>query len=280
MNDDMRLSLERRLEAMEPIPGNTVASPAREYTPMEQLHAINEKLAANPTDAVAYYERGALMFSLGNVVEALGNLHLAALYDKSNLGPYVTRAAVLIHCGFLIDAIQDCDLVLEKVPNQIDALLNKSAAMILGKDYLPALDVLDKIIELQPATNALNNRAACYHGLGRHLEAVREYRRILELEPHLHHVHSSLIACLDFAHAEGFDIFQDERRNYYKTHCLNLPRLTPERPKDPERKITVGYVSADFRYHATAFLMRTFLTRHDRSRFRVILYSNTHQQEE
>lgn len=42
----------------------------------------------------------------------------------------------------------------------------------------------------------------------------------------------------------------------------------------PREKLTVGYVSGDFREHAVAFLIAEFLELHDRSRFTVIGYSN------
>lgn len=42
----------------------------------------------------------------------------------------------------------------------------------------------------------------------------------------------------------------------------------------PRAKLTVGYVSGDFREHAVAFLIAELLELHDRSRFTVIGYSN------
>jgi predicted O-linked N-acetylglucosamine transferase (SPINDLY family) len=46
-----------------------------------------------------------------------------------------------------------------------------------------------------------------------------------------------------------------------------------DRPANPRAKITIGYVSADFHAHATAYLIAELLEKHDRDRFRVFGYS-------
>ncbi|MEF7613456.1 hypothetical protein V4F39_05985 [Aquincola sp. MAHUQ-54] len=51
-----------------------------------------------------------------------------------------------------------------------------------------------------------------------------------------------------------------------------LPRNTV--PAAGERRVRVGYVSADFHSHATSLLMVEALERRDRSRFEVVLYSH------
>lgn len=45
-------------------------------------------------------------------------------------------------------------------------------------------------------------------------------------------------------------------------------------PRAPKERLTVGYVSGDFREHAVAFLIAELFEQHDRSRFRIAAYSN------
>jgi predicted O-linked N-acetylglucosamine transferase (SPINDLY family) len=49
--------------------------------------------------------------------------------------------------------------------------------------------------------------------------------------------------------------------------------LAPARPRRAGSKITLGYLSADFHAHATAFLVAELLEKHDRGRFQVFGYS-------
>jgi len=50
-------------------------------------------------------------------------------------------------------------------------------------------------------------------------------------------------------------------------------------PRKDERRIRIGYLSPDFRFHATAVLMRQFFRIHDRGRFEVYAYSLFNEQQ-
>ncbi|HXT38172.1 MAG TPA: tetratricopeptide repeat protein [Chloroflexota bacterium] len=49
--------------------------------------------------------------------------------------------------------------------------------------------------------------------------------------------------------------------------------LPPAPPRAPQQRLRVGYLSADYRSHATAHLLGHLFNRHDRSRFEVFAYS-------
>jgi predicted O-linked N-acetylglucosamine transferase (SPINDLY family) len=53
-----------------------------------------------------------------------------------------------------------------------------------------------------------------------------------------------------------------------------LPALKPRSEADRQRRLRIGYVSADFHQHATCILMAEMLEHHDRERFEVTLYSH------
>jgi protein O-GlcNAc transferase len=52
-----------------------------------------------------------------------------------------------------------------------------------------------------------------------------------------------------------------------------LPPRTAQLDSTPPHKIRVGYLSADFRYHATAFLIAELLEAHNREQFEIFAYS-------
>jgi predicted O-linked N-acetylglucosamine transferase (SPINDLY family) len=45
--------------------------------------------------------------------------------------------------------------------------------------------------------------------------------------------------------------------------------------RDPERKLTLAYLSPDFRAHSVAYFFEALMEKHDRQRFKIVLYSNT-----
>ena len=42
-----------------------------------------------------------------------------------------------------------------------------------------------------------------------------------------------------------------------------------------DRKLTLAYMSSDFRTHSVAYFFEPLLEKHDRSQFRIVMYSNT-----
>jgi protein O-GlcNAc transferase len=61
-------------------------------------------------------------------------------------------------------------------------------------------------------------------------------------------------------------------RAYAESAALSAT-LLPQRPPQQRARLRVGYLSADFHPHATAYLIAEMMERHDRSRFEIIAYS-------
>ena len=47
--------------------------------------------------------------------------------------------------------------------------------------------------------------------------------------------------------------------------------------RDPDRRLKIGYVSADFRTHSAAFCFKPVLLNHDKTRFEITCYSSSLQ---
>jgi predicted O-linked N-acetylglucosamine transferase (SPINDLY family) len=69
-------------------------------------------------------------------------------------------------------------------------------------------------------------------------------------------------------------VFQEARR-WHERHAEPLARSHKphENDPDPDRRLRVGYVSADFRDHPAAFIVTPLLSNHDRGRFEVYCYA-------
>ncbi|MFP3325644.1 hypothetical protein R0K05_21540, partial [Planococcus sp. SIMBA_160] len=53
-----------------------------------------------------------------------------------------------------------------------------------------------------------------------------------------------------------------------------VPKSTHANDPDPDRRLRVGYVSADFRAHSVARFFEPLLRAHDRSNVEIFIYSN------
>lgn len=237
---------------------------------LEQLdHALNN----DPGNPGILHERGIWLLNNGRLTEALVCFDLSLIINPLSIHTYVSRSACYINMNRCDDAIADCTRALELDPNCADALLNRAAAHITMKHPDPAVEDLERALKLREDVRGLVNWCAALHLQGRHHEALGGYRRALEIDPDLYVARSSLIACLDFIVEEGFEIFQDERRAYYEQHAKHIKPLPLIQDADPDRRLTIGYVGADFRYHSAAFCFKPVIERRDKEQFKVCCYS-------
>lgn len=133
--------------------------------------------------------------------------------------------------------------------------------------------IIARVPEIPGAAGALAHIA---RDRGRHREAAELYRREVELAPHDPRMASNLV----FALAGGrlldpagvLEAARDWAVRYAPEPATPAFRLTDRRP---DRPLTIGYVSPDFRNHPVAAFMTPVLTARDRESFRVIGYSLT-----
>jgi protein O-GlcNAc transferase len=110
--------------------------------------------------------------------------------------------------------------------------------------------------------------------LGDHDESLAAYRRATQLEPSDFSLWPSLIWALDLyehaTHEQRMAVRAEvERRHIAPLAVHHRPHLnTP----DPDRRLRVGYISADFFRHSAAFTFALPIRHHDRAQFEVFAY--------
>ena len=131
-------------------------------------------------------------------------------------------------------------------------------------------DELLRAIRLAPDFHeAHSNLGNALRDLGRIPEAKASYARALELAPDLNEAHSNLIFTLDLLEGCGIAEQQAERRRWYERHARQHAAAIGRHhnPPDPERKLRIGFVSADFRRHSAYYGFSPILLYHDRNAF-------------
>ena len=131
-------------------------------------------------------------------------------------------------------------------------------------------------IERDPANAAAHyNLGLTLTRLGAAAEAVEAFRSCLALAPDYVDARSSLLYALNMSDRAGIAEIAAEHFEWGRRVAdpLYVERVYANTP-DPERRLRIGYVSADFFQHAAAPFIHTFLAQHDVDRYQVYCYVN------
>ncbi|NKB21293.1 MAG: tetratricopeptide repeat protein [Alphaproteobacteria bacterium] len=189
---------------------------------------------------------------------ALGSAYLALQQRKEAIGAF--RAAVTAGPDFA-DATRNLALSLQEAKQLSEA----------AKTY-------------QKATERWPEDAAAYAGLartsrmmGRTDHAVEAYRMAISLSPGNRRYHSNLLFSLvGDANQDGESLLA-EHRKWHEQHALPLEPAAPQYTniRNPQRRLKIGYVSADFRSHPVGRIVQPVIAAHDRNVVEVFCYSGT-----
>ena len=133
-----------------------------------------------------------------------------------------------------------------------------------------------RLVALDPdVAQGLNNLALSALDQGEIEAAACYLRRALSAAPDRVDIHNNLLFCLTYDPALTEAALFAEYRRWERQHAT--PMYRPVRPHDnapdPTRRLRVGYLSADFRNHAIAWLVEDLLAAHDRAQVEPICYA-------
>ncbi|MFH1604901.1 MAG: tetratricopeptide repeat protein [Pseudomonadota bacterium] len=144
--------------------------------------------------------------------------------------------------------------------------------------YRSALNLLDAARDHALWQLVYNNWGLLLQREGRLHDAVNLYRDALEAVPVEATLRSNLLFLLTaMADIDPGELLQ-QHRTWGKLHVRAYAAHT--NPPDPERRIRVGYVSADFCDHALAFFILPVLVNRDRALTEAVCYYNGTKQDQ
>jgi len=239
----------------------------------EQCH--RKALALAPHFAVIHNDLGDALAALGRWEEAEQSYRQALALEPALALAHVGIGNVLRQRAQLKEAEDSYREALKFAPNLARAHSNLGLTLFELARPEEAEQCYVQALALEPALySAHANFAHVLMGLGRLEEAERSYRRALALKPTLAAAHSNLALLLN--HMPGRTAAE-----IYAEHCefgRRFRQSDPVRPYRntplPERRLRIGYVSADLRHHSVAFFIGPILSQYDKRAWEVICYYN------
>ena len=209
-------------------------------------------------------------------------LEARALIDRA-FSQAVHSAPVLLGYGIKYANIGDIRLALDLYRRSLslDPSLETSVLLARGNIYVSeeqwdlAIQLANQILAGDANHfDALNLKRMCVHLLARADEDVALLRQMLEIKPDPQ-MHSRLLFNMLYASNVTAESVYEESRRWFELHGAPLSKLIqPHRnDPDPNRKIKIGYVSPDLRFHTIMKLLPAVFENQDHSQFDVSFYS-------
>lgn len=276
----------------------------------DAIAAFRRALAVDANYAEAHFNLARALASQGRYDDAVAGYRRALTLKPDYIDAYINLGAVLEALTDYGEAAECLRRALSLRPDSVEALNNLSIVLRALAQYDESIKCLERALSINPqfaeAHNNLANvlkdarrydeavlhyrqaisinadYAEAWSNLGTALgllnqyeEAIACYRRALAIKPDFPEAHSYLIFTLDFLPGSGFADQQAERARWYEAHASRFASaIEPHaNSRDSNRRLKIGYVSADFRRHSAVFAIGPIIRHHDRSNFDVILYS-------
>ncbi len=150
-------------------------------------------------------------------------------------------------------------------------------AQMANQDYRDAIENLQKGLENTPDNpTIMQNLAGAMYNTGRLKEGEETILKAIDIAPQNDDFWSFYIFNSDFSPQLTVEGAQAMRKEFNDRHVRPLmANIKPHtNDPDPDRKIRIGYVSADFKRHSAAHVFGSVIFEHDTSRFHTTCYYN------
>jgi predicted O-linked N-acetylglucosamine transferase (SPINDLY family) len=240
------------------------------------LAACAVALRLEPRNAGAWYKTGIVHTRQGNWPLAIEAYRTALQFDPNYPACALNLGTALAASGQIEAGIALYRAELQRRP--ADAAITTNLGNLLKEigDLDAAIETYRTGLALSPNDAvAYNNLAVALKDRGQLAASVAAYRRSLELDPTNLEVHSNLILTLFFDPDTEPATIEAEQRRWNRLHLdpLGARRQPHANDRSPERRLKIGYVSADFRDHVVGRALLPVFERHDRKQFEMVCYS-------
>ena len=274
---------------------------------LEQAKNIfSEILNDEPNNFNVYNNIGNISFLLGNLDDALQNYENAIKLKPDFADVYNNRGNVLSKLNKKNDAIESYQKATKLNPNSAGAYKNLGSVFREVGDIHNAIRSYQKAIEIKPNYfEAFLGLGNTYLGNGQSIFALNNYEKILKLKPNFDFLlgtitHVKFKICKWDTIEKNLREIEEKVLNQEKISMpwifitlSNSPKLQkicadtwskkevsdykniikPIQKNKPNKKIRIGYYSADFHEHVMSFLLAKLFELHNKSKFELIAFS-------
>jgi len=245
-----------------------------------RLHEAEELyrqvLAHCPEHAEALHNLGVLAHQSGRYDVAIDLLRRCIAIKPNVAEAYTNLGNSLKDRGDWDEAIAACRKAIALKPNLAEGHNNLGHALQCKGLADQALAAYRQAIVLKPDfPDTHNNLGNVLKDTGLLDDAMAAYRMAIMLKPNYPEAHSNLVLSLHYHPGITGAAIAQESRRWNQQHAEPLSRHIPVHANDrnPHRRLRIGYVSADFKTHASAYFLVPLLENHDPRQVELFCYA-------
>jgi len=295
--------------ALQPQFGLAVAGRAAALLKLERfaeaLAGLDQALAAKPNDAELLNNRGVALYRLDRIAEAHNAYDTALTAAPDHVESLLNRAFLLQATGSLDEALADYEKAVSLAPASARAFNGRGSVLHALKRASEALADFDRALALDGTlADALANRGHLRWSLNDdYAGATADLKAALTLNPDQAYARGELLHLQMFA--ADWDDFENQKNlvdqgvragkevvrpfvyqavsaspadlqacsRIFTGHLFPAQEARALAAREHNR-IRIGYVSAEFREQATAYLMAGLYELHDKARFEIVAIDN------
>ena len=282
----------------------------------ESLAAYQSALKLRPDSALCRNEIGVALAGMGKNVDAIAAFESAIAADPTYAEAY-NNLGVLRQYMSEIDAAEVAyRLAIQHQPNYSEAMSNLASLCEMRSRSDEAEQLLRAAIALQPNSpgshnnlgnvlqrtdrldaaedefraalslnpnycEAMINLASCLKDSGQLDESLAQFDRVVAQFPTHKVAASARINTMHFMPAFSAADLQLELADWNERFAKTPANLPPHRNKpDPNKRLRIGYVSADLREHVVGWNLLPLLQQHDKTEFEIFAYDTAGRKDE
>ncbi len=244
----------------------------------EAIEVLEKAHALAPDRPDVLYTLGNALMNANRLDRAVSRFARAVALAPDYADAHYNLARALRGLGRMEDARGHYEKAVELNPDQADALNGLGATLNDLNRPDEALPCLLRAVKLAPGfADAHGNLANTHTEIGDTETAIRHLQEAQRLNPNDPRTGSNLIMGKSYSPDYGPEDILAEARRWNESHAKPLRHLIRPHTNtpDPERRLKVGYVSADFRRHPVGYFFEGALAAHDKNGFEIFCYANS-----
>ena len=196
-----------------------------------------------------------------------------------NIDAWTNRGEAFLQGRRLDEALANYDRALELNPKSSAAWLGRANVLILSRRLTEAKSACREALAIEPmSVEGLVQLGQCHAHQADIDFAIACFEKALAIDPGHEVALTNRIFALDFSTSADVACHQAARTDWWRAiGSKEAQRAAPLEAIDrnPDRRLVVGYVSAEFKRRSAAYTYRPVLENRDKAQFDVVCYSNS-----